>query len=100
MNNAVYHSHFDTVIGVYLWRHCGLDIDTKTSELIGVMAHTECDYFAAAEYPRMYLGAMAVERVGNASVNYRTALFALDEEKVKDRRVLVDPFNGHWPDEE
>ena len=40
MNNAVYHGIFDSVINVYLIRHCGLDINSNNSSTVGFMV---CD---------------------------------------------------------
>ena len=37
MNNAVYHGIFDSVINVYLIRHCGLDINSNNSSTVGFM---------------------------------------------------------------
>ena len=37
MNNAVYHGIFDSVINVFLIRHCGLDIRIGSSSRVGFM---------------------------------------------------------------
>ena len=37
MNNAVYHAIYDSIINIFLIRHCGLSIDRTTSSVVGFM---------------------------------------------------------------
>ena len=41
MNNAVYHSIYDSIINIFLIRHCGLSIDRTTSSVVGFMVRYE-----------------------------------------------------------
>ena len=46
MNNAVYHGIFDSVINIFLIRHCGLDIQMgKSSSRVGFMVTNKCQFF-------------------------------------------------------
>lgn len=77
LNNAVYHAIYDTVINVYLLDHCHLKVDRdKQQGPIGYMVKTKCSYFSQAYYPKCYLCGLAVEKVGNSSVEYKTGMFA------------------------
>ena len=37
MNNAVYHAIYDSIINIFLIRHCGLSIDRTASSVVGFM---------------------------------------------------------------
>ena len=37
MNNAVYHAIYDSIINIFLIRHCGLSIDKASSSVVGFM---------------------------------------------------------------
>ena len=37
MNNAVYHSIYDSIINIFLIRHCGLSTDRGDSSIVGFM---------------------------------------------------------------
>ena len=37
MNNTVYHAIFDSMINIFLIRHCGLSINKSNSSVVGFM---------------------------------------------------------------
>jgi len=73
VNNAIYYHYFDAAINAVLIRDGGLDI--RAGSVIGLMVHSECDYFRPVTYPSELLIGVAVAKVGNSSVTYRTAVF-------------------------
>jgi acyl-CoA thioester hydrolase len=50
VNNVVYYSWFDTVVNAHLIEHGVLDI--QHGETIGLVIETQCNYFAAIEFPQ------------------------------------------------
>ena len=79
MNNAVYHGIFDSVINVYLIRHCGLDINTTNSSTVGFMVTNKCEFFGPAKYPDIYLIGMRVPKIGKTSLHYQLGMFPLKD---------------------
>ncbi len=77
VNNAVYYFYFDTVVNEFLISK-GL-LDVETSETIGLVVNTNCDYFAPISFPDKVNAAMRVARIGSSSVTYEVGLFRNDE---------------------
>lgn len=74
VNNVVYYSFFDTAVNRWLIDAGLLDLDG--GELVGLVVHTACDYFAPLAFPQDVEAGIAVERVGASSVTYRIGIFA------------------------
>ncbi|MET0378663.1 MAG: thioesterase family protein [Spongiibacteraceae bacterium] len=77
VNNAVYYQYFDSVINAYLIAEGSLDI--HDGDAMGFMVRSECDYFAPLAYPNDVIVGLAVEKLGNSSVQYRLGLFTEDD---------------------
>ncbi|XP_029813471.1 uncharacterized protein LOC115306994 isoform X2 [Suricata suricatta] len=75
VNNAVYYSYFDTIINHYLIRYCGLRPGLLTSPMVGFMVTNQCTFHKPISFPQVPVAALAVEKVGHSSVDYRLALF-------------------------
>lgn len=74
MNNAVHYQLFDSVINAWL---AGAVPDmVRAGAAIGVVAHSECSYFAELAYPDDVVVGLQVQRIGRTSVTYRLGLFA------------------------
>ncbi|MGB5325054.1 MAG: thioesterase family protein [Pseudomonadales bacterium] len=73
VNNVVYYSYFDTAANHYLIHAGGLDIER--SDIIGVVASSNCNYFSPVAYPDELEGAVRVGKLGNSSVTYEIAVF-------------------------
>ncbi len=73
VNNVVYYSYFDTVIGQYLIGTGGLDI--HEGPVIGVCAESACRYFAAVAFPETIDAGLRVGHLGGRSVRYEIGLF-------------------------
>lgn len=76
VNNAVYHGIFDSVINIFLIRRCGLDISMDRSQQIGFMVTNECQFFAPASYPQVYLIGLGLRKIGKTSLSYQLGMFA------------------------
>jgi len=79
INNAVYYLYFDTVVNDYLIRNDLLDIET--SDIIGLVVKTSCDYFAPATFPDVIKAGLRVSHLGNSSVTYEIGLFRNDDKE-------------------
>lgn len=77
MNNAVYHAISDSLVNVFLTRqaHCSLDSSDKTARF---MVKTQCTYYKPISFPNVYLGGLAIKKMGKSSVDYEMGMFALE----------------------
>ncbi|WP_047865607.1 acyl-CoA thioesterase [Rubrobacter aplysinae] len=94
VNNVIYYSYFDTVVNEYLISSGVLDI--SGGEVIGLVAHTECDYFAPLSFPQKVDAGLRVERLGGSSVTYEIGLF----DPGSDEAVAVGSFVHVYVDRE
>lgn len=74
LNNAVYYQLFDTAINAWIGTRCG--VDPMDAPWLGVVAESGCRYFAEVKFPSDLVVGLAVTRLGNSSVTYRTGLWA------------------------
>ncbi|GAA5803367.1 hypothetical protein HPULCUR_008846 [Helicostylum pulchrum] len=77
VNNSVYNHYFDTVVNVYLIKHCGLDINSKTKPL-GVVVASQATFYASASYPNLITAGLTVSKIGRTSITYRIGIFEAD----------------------
>jgi acyl-CoA thioester hydrolase len=77
VNNVVYYSWFDTTVNAYLIEQGVLDI--PGGETIGLVAETQCNYFAPVQFPQTVEAGLRVARVGRSSVRYEIGLFLQGE---------------------
>ncbi|MGA1575953.1 MAG: acyl-CoA thioesterase, partial [Burkholderiaceae bacterium] len=68
---------FDTADNGWLIESGVLDI--HQGEVIGLVVHTECHYFAPLAFPQPVVAGIRVAHLGNSSVRYRVGLFAKGE---------------------
>ncbi|XP_023349679.1 uncharacterized protein LOC111718335 isoform X2 [Eurytemora carolleeae] len=92
INNAVYHSIYDTVINVFLIRHVGLDLESAVLPR-GYMVTNSCTFLGSARYPEVYLAGLGVSKLGNTSVRYKLCLFPQNPEE----SLLLNLKDGHNP---
>ena len=76
VNNVNYYSYFDTVINQFLIEKA--KFDPATSQQIGFIVKSSCEYIRPIAYPQKILGAFRVVRIGNSSVDYTVGIFADD----------------------
>lgn len=72
---------FDSVVNTYLIKHCSLH--PPTSDQIGLVVHSHCDYFAPIEFPAVVDLALRVNKLGKSSVTYEIGVFERGQEDVK-----------------
>ena len=90
VNNVVYYSYFDTAANHLLIHEGGLDIQAAT--IIGVVAESQCRYFAGVEYPDVLEAGVCIEHLGNRSVRYRIAIFRKGESEARAAGFFVHVF--------
>lgn len=74
INNAVYHSFFDTAVNSYLIERGALDI--RAGAVIGLVVETHCNFFVPLQYPQFVEAGVRVGHLGSSSVRYEIGLFA------------------------
>ncbi len=74
VNNVVYYSWFDTAVNAHLIEQGVLD--TASSEVIGLVVETQCQYFASLAFPQNVEAGIRVAHIGSSSVRYEVGLFA------------------------
>lgn len=90
VNNVVYYSYFDTAANHLLIREGGLDI--QSADVIGVVAESQCRYFAGVEYPDLLEAGVRIAHLGNRSVKYEIAIFRKGEQEARAAGYFVHVF--------
>ncbi|MFJ4348656.1 acyl-CoA thioesterase [Pseudomonas sp. NPDC089401] len=81
VNNVVYYGYFDSAVNAWLIEQGLLDI--HNDRVVGYVASSSCDYFAAVAFPQRLEVGMAVERLGNSSVRYVLGVFVEGEQEAR-----------------
>jgi acyl-CoA thioester hydrolase len=76
VNNVVYYSYFDTVVNQYLIESGVLDLES--SNVIGLVVETQCNYFSPISFPDTVDAGLRVAKLGGSSVRYEVGLFRND----------------------
>ena len=79
INNVVFYSFFDTAVNQYLIERGVLDYESGTT--IGLVVHSECDYFAPLQFPDAIEAGLRVASVGGSSVSYQVGIFRAGQEQ-------------------
>jgi len=90
VNNVVYYSFFDTAVNQYLIEQGVLDIET--SDIIGLVVETSCNYFSPITFPDVVHAGLNVEKLGNSSVRYGVGLFRNDDDLAAARGHFVHVY--------
>jgi len=90
VNNVVYYSYFDTAANHLLIHEGGLDI--QAAQVIGVVAESQCRYFAGVTYPESLEAGVRIEHLGNRSVRYGIAIFRQGEQQARAAGFFVHVF--------
>lgn len=77
VNNVVYYSYFDTVIGHYLMREGGLD--PWSHEIVGMAVETGCRFHRSIAFPDTAHAGLRVGHLGTSSVRYEIGIFKNEE---------------------
>ncbi|KAF2806399.1 Thioesterase/thiol ester dehydrase-isomerase [Mytilinidion resinicola] len=81
MNNSIYYFLFDSIVNTYLIERCALN--PPTSDRIGLVVHSHCDYFSPVGFPAVVDLALRVNKLGKSSVTYEIGVFERGEDSVK-----------------
>jgi acyl-CoA thioester hydrolase len=73
VNNVVYYSFFDTAVNQFLIENGALNY--LSGRTIGLVVHSECDYFAPLSFPGKVEAGIRVATMGASSVCYEIGLF-------------------------
>jgi len=90
VNNVVYYAYFDTVVNQYLIQQGALDIET--SEVVGLVVETGCQYFASIAFPDVVTAGLRVTKVGNSSVHYEIGIFRNAEAKASAQGFFIHVY--------
>jgi acyl-CoA thioester hydrolase len=90
VNNVVYYSFFDTAVNQYLMEQGVLDIET--SNIIGLVVETKCNYFSPITFPDVVHAGLNVEKLGNSSVRYGVGLFRNEDDTAAARGHFVHVY--------
>ncbi|KAF2453246.1 HotDog domain-containing protein [Lineolata rhizophorae] len=90
MNNSVYYYLFDSIVNTYLVQRCGLD--PPSSNQIGLVVHSHCDYIAPISFPSVVNVALRVNKIGKSSVTYEIGVFERGDDAVKAVGSFVHVF--------
>jgi acyl-CoA thioester hydrolase len=78
MNNVVYYEYFDSAVNQWLIEKGRLIL--PDGPVIGIVADTQCTFYAEIKWPQPVEVAMRIDRIGRSSMTYGLALFAKGEE--------------------
>jgi acyl-CoA thioester hydrolase len=78
VNNVVYYSYFDTVIGHFLMSAAGLD--PHNGAVAGMAVETGCRFHRSLAFPDLAQAGLRVGRLGTSSVRYEIGVFRGDED--------------------
>ena len=80
VNNVVYYSFFDTVVNRWLIERGVLAV--ASSNEIGLVVETKCEYFGPLTFPDRVVAGLRVAHIGTSSVRYEIGLFRNDDEQL------------------
>jgi acyl-CoA thioester hydrolase len=89
VNNVTYYAYFDSIANLYLIREGGLDIH---GDVIGLVVASQCQFFAPLAYPDELVGALRVDKLGNASVTYGIAVARAGDVEVAAAATMTHVF--------
>lgn len=93
MNNAVHYQLFDTAINGWIAKNIP-DI-VSAGEVIGVVAESQCTYFAELSFPDDVTIGLRVERLGKTSVTYGLGVFARPQKGAETGACSIAAM-GRW----
>lgn len=73
-------TRFDSIINAYLIQHCVFD--PASSECIGLVVHSQCNYFIPVAFPAVLDLGLQVIKLGHSSVTYEVGVFEQGRETV------------------
>ena len=90
VNNVVYYEWIDTAVNMFLIERGILELGA--SEIVGVVAETNLRYLREIAYPDPITVGVRVEKLGNSSVRYVSAVFRADEDEASAEGFFVHVY--------
>lgn len=81
MNNSIYAFLIDSIVNAYLIEKC--ELNPETSDQIGLVVSSYCDYFGSVAYPSVLDLGLRVVKLGKSSVMYEVGIFDQGQDQVK-----------------
>jgi acyl-CoA thioester hydrolase len=78
VNNAVFFEYVDTAVNAWIMESGCLAI--PNGPVVGLVVHSECQFFAALRFPTPVHTGLRVDRLGSSSVTYGVGLFNGEED--------------------
>lgn len=81
LNNSIYAFLIDSIVNAYLIERC--ELKPATSEQIGLVVSSYCDYFGSVAYPAVVDLGLRIVKLGKSSVLYEVGIFEHGHEEVR-----------------
>ncbi len=92
MNNIVFYEFADTVVNH--WLNISNALKVPNDDVIGLVVHTQCNYFSQLGYPNMVTCGLKVENIGKTSVTYDIGLFDENQFQCAAQILFVHAYVG------
>ena len=93
VNNVIYYAWMDTIVNQWLLENELLK--SAKNPFVGLVVHSQCNYFSPIAYPQAVVAGLKVVHVGKTSVHYDIGIFQGEKEhpsaQGKFVHVYVDP---------
>ena len=77
MNNTVVYEFADSLVNH--WLNISGALTVPNDSVVGLVVHTQCDYFSQIGHPDLVTCGLKVSNIGNTSVSYDVGLFRSDQ---------------------
>ncbi|MEM6903939.1 MAG: thioesterase family protein [Pseudomonadota bacterium] len=98
VNNAAFYRFFDTAVNRYLIE-AGV-LDPTSSDVIGLVVETGCQFFAPASFPERLDIGIRVAKLGTSSVRYELGVFGQRDQPGEDLAKAAGFFTHVYVDAE
>lgn len=71
----MYYNLIGSVVNAYLIAHCGLSPQKQTSDVIGLVVSSHCQFFSPLSFPDVLDVGLRVNHIGKSSVAYEVGVF-------------------------
>ena len=90
MNNVVFYEFVDSIVNY--WLNASRALPVPDNNIIGLVAHTQCDYFAPLGFPNTITCGLRADKIGNSSVTYGIGLFNSNQVSAAAQASLIHVY--------
>ena len=90
MNNVVFYEFVDTTIN--FWLNYSGALPVPKGKVIGLVVHTECDYYSTLGFPNLVTCGLKLAKKGKTSVTYDVGLFNQGEKLCAAQALFVHVY--------